>query len=167
MKPTASVSLDIDNQWSYMKTHGDAGWDSFPSYLDILLPRVVDFLGARNLKITFMVVGQDAALDRNHESLRLLATSGHEIGNHSFNHVPWLHRYSPQAIRDELSRAEDAIEFLMAGATAVAVGTANFYEPQTALQIIAGLREFLQRQGLQDVRQLVGSVQVGKPKALL
>lgn len=110
MKPTASVSFDIDNQWSYMKTHGDSGWESFPSYLDVLLPRVVDFMAARNLKITFMIVGQDAALEKNHEALKLLAKSGHELGNHSFNHEPWLHRYEPQAIRDELGRAEEAIE---------------------------------------------------------
>jgi dihydroorotate dehydrogenase (NAD+) catalytic subunit len=58
-----------------------------------------------------------------------------------------------------IQSAADAIEFLMAGATAVAVGTANFYEPQTALQVIAGLREFLQQQGMNDVRELVGSVQ--------
>jgi len=60
-----------------------------------------------------------------------------------------------------IQNAADAIEFLMAGATAVAVGTANFYEPQTALQVIAGLREFMQRHGLEDVRQLTGSVQTG------
>jgi dihydroorotate dehydrogenase (NAD+) catalytic subunit len=59
--------------------------------------------------------------------------------------------------------AEDAIEFFMAGATAVAVGTANFYEPQTALQVIAGLREFMARHNLQDVRELVGSVRT-EPK---
>ncbi len=29
-KPIASLSLDLDNKWSYMKTHGDAGWESFP-----------------------------------------------------------------------------------------------------------------------------------------
>jgi peptidoglycan/xylan/chitin deacetylase (PgdA/CDA1 family) len=110
MKPTASVSFDIDNQWSYMKTHGDAGWESFPSYLDLLLPRVVDFLAARSLRITFMVVGQDAALDKNHEALGILARAGHEVGNHSFKHEPWLHRYSPAAIRDELTKAEEAIE---------------------------------------------------------
>jgi len=56
----------------------------------------------------------------------------------------------------------DAIEFLMAGATAVAVGTANFYEPQTALQVIAGIREFMQNHDLEDVRKITGSVQVGK-----
>ncbi len=58
--------------------------------------------------------------------------------------------------------AADAIEFLMAGATAVAVGTANFYEPQTALQVIAGIREFMERKKLQDVREITGSVQVAK-----
>ena len=55
-----------------------------------------------------------------------------------------------------IQTAADAIEFLLAGATAVAVGTANFYEPQTALQVIAGLRQFMQQQRLQDVRDLVG-----------
>lgn len=58
-----------------------------------------------------------------------------------------------------IQTAADAIEFLLAGATAVAVGTANFYEPQTALQVIAGLREFMQRKDIGDVRELVGSVQ--------
>jgi dihydroorotate dehydrogenase (NAD+) catalytic subunit len=61
-----------------------------------------------------------------------------------------------------IQNAADAIEFMMAGASAVAVGTANFYEPQTALHVIAGIREFMQRKGLKDVRELVGSVQIGK-----
>lgn len=61
-----------------------------------------------------------------------------------------------------IQNAADAIEFMMAGATAVAVGTANFYEPQTALQVIAGIREFMQRRGLEDVAEIVGSVRVGK-----
>ena len=56
----------------------------------------------------------------------------------------------------------DAIEFIMAGATAVAIGTANFYEPQTALQVIAGLRQFMLQNGIQDVRELIGCVQTGK-----
>ena len=41
-KPLASLSLDLDNKWSYMKTHGDAGWEAFPSYLDIVVPRVLE-----------------------------------------------------------------------------------------------------------------------------
>ena len=109
-KRLASLSLDLDNKWSYMKTHGDAGWESFPSYLDIVVPRVLEFLEERRLKITFFVVGQDAALEKNHAALRSLADAGHEIGNHSFNHEPWLHLYSPEEISEEFSRAEQAIE---------------------------------------------------------
>ncbi len=61
-----------------------------------------------------------------------------------------------------IQNADDAIEFLMAGATAVAVGTANFYEPRTALQVIAGIRDFMEREKIQDVREITGSVQIGK-----
>jgi dihydroorotate dehydrogenase (NAD+) catalytic subunit len=61
-----------------------------------------------------------------------------------------------------IQSAADAIEFIMAGATAVAVGTANFYEPQTPLQVIAGIREFMQKHGIKDVREITGSVQVVK-----
>src|SRR5574341_867943 len=64
-KPIASLSLDLDNKWSYMKTHGDDGWKSFPSYLNLLVPRVLEFLKQRNLTITFFIVGQDAALEKN------------------------------------------------------------------------------------------------------
>jgi len=56
-----------------------------------------------------------------------------------------------------IQNADDAIEFLMAGATAVAVGTANFYEPQTALQVIAGIGEFMERKKIGDVREITGS----------
>ena len=59
-----------------------------------------------------------------------------------------------------IQSAADAIEFLMAGATAVAVGTANFYEPQTAPQVIAGIREFMVAKGIADVRDLTGSFRV-------
>jgi dihydroorotate dehydrogenase (NAD+) catalytic subunit len=44
----------------------------------------------------------------------------------------------------------------------VAVGTANFYEPQTPLQVIAGIHDFMQKHGIKDVSEITGSVQVGK-----
>ena len=75
-KPIASLSLDLDNQWSYMKTHGDAGWDTFPSYLDVVVPRVLAFLKERDLKITFFIVGQDAALEKNREAIASIAAAG-------------------------------------------------------------------------------------------
>ena len=109
-KPIASLSLDLDNKWSYMKTHGDAGWDSFPSYLDVCVPRFLEFLAQRDIKITVFVVGQDAALEKNHDALASISAAGHEIGNHSFHHEPWLHLYSRVQINEELARAEEHIE---------------------------------------------------------
>jgi hypothetical protein len=108
-KPIASLSLDLDNKWSYMKTHGDAGWQSFPSYFDVLVPRVLEFLDGLRLTITFFAVGQDAALEKNRDAFRAIAAAGHEIGNHSFNHEPWLNLYSEQEMEEELSKAEEAI----------------------------------------------------------
>lgn len=106
----ASLSLDLDNQWSYMKTHGDEGWQSYPSYLDIVIPRVLDFLKERDIKITFFIVGQDASLEKNHAALRMITDAGHEIGNHSFKHEPWLHLYSEEEVEYELAIAEENIE---------------------------------------------------------
>jgi hypothetical protein len=107
---TCSLSLDLDNQWSYMKTHGDAGWETFPSYLDLVVPRALEILDRFGWKITFFIVGQDAALEKNREALQAIAAAGHEIGNHSFNHEPWLHLYTKEQTADEIRRAEEAIE---------------------------------------------------------
>src|SRR5215510_12789490 len=97
-QPVMSLSLDLDNQWSYMRTHGNPGWESFPSFLDIVVPRILSFLQEQRLTITIFIVGQDAALAKNRAALAAIAAAGHEIGNHSFHHEPWLHLYSAQQI---------------------------------------------------------------------
>jgi dihydroorotate dehydrogenase (NAD+) catalytic subunit len=58
-----------------------------------------------------------------------------------------------------IQHAADAIEFMMAGASAVAVGTANFYAPQTAIEVVAGIRDYMERHGIGDLGSLVGSFQ--------
>lgn len=108
-RPSASLSLDLDNKWSYLKTHGDKQWATFPSYLDVVCPRVLEVLRKHDLKITFFIVGQDAALPENYDAIKSLADAGHEIGNHSFNHEPWLHLYSEAQIEAELTLAADHI----------------------------------------------------------
>lgn len=110
MRPMASISLDLDNQWSYMKTHGDAGWESFPSYLDVLIPYAIDALAAHDLRITFFIVGQDAALERNHNALAQITAAGQTVGNHSYHHEPWLHLYDRPRIEQEIDDTADAIE---------------------------------------------------------
>ena len=46
-----SLSLDLDNLWSYMKTHGDPRWQAFPSYLDTVVPRFLGLLDRFSMKI--------------------------------------------------------------------------------------------------------------------
>jgi len=57
-----------------------------------------------------------------------------------------------------ISTAPDALEFIIAGATAVAVGTANFTEPATAVAIIEGIDAYLVRNGMKGIVELVGSL---------
>ncbi|CAM3398951.1 polysaccharide deacetylase family protein [Zobellia roscoffensis] len=109
-KPFLSLSLDMDNQWSYMKIHGEEGWETYPSYLDIFVPHVLKVLDELNLKITFFIVGQDAAFEKNHKYLRDIADAGHDIGNHSFVHETWLHLYSREEMEKEIDTAHDIIE---------------------------------------------------------
>ena len=136
MNRYASLSLDLDNQWSYMKTHGDPEWKEYPSYLDVAVPRILDFLAARKLKITFFIVGQDAALEKNRAALAAVAAAGHEIGNHSFLHEPWLHLYSEQDLERELERAEQAIE-AVTGARTVGFRGPGFSLSATTLKVLA------------------------------
>ncbi|MBP3879595.1 MAG: dihydroorotate dehydrogenase [Lachnospiraceae bacterium] len=55
-----------------------------------------------------------------------------------------------------IASAEDAVEFLMAGARAVSVGTANFHDPCISVKIADGIRQFLERKGIGDVNEIVG-----------
>ncbi|MGA9469202.1 MAG: dihydroorotate dehydrogenase [Candidatus Macondimonas sp.] len=66
-----------------------------------------------------------------------------------------------------ITSAEDALEFLIAGASAVGVGTALFYDPLIVPRITAGIRAYLDAQGMRHVGELVGSIQAlsGTPGA--
>lgn len=57
-----------------------------------------------------------------------------------------------------IEKAEDALEFIMAGATAVSVGTANFYNPCTTLDVINGIEDYMIRNKIEDIHELIGCV---------
>lgn len=57
-----------------------------------------------------------------------------------------------------IQTAEDAIEFMMAGATAVSVGTANFRDPAAALRVIEGIERFMEEKGIEDINDIIGCV---------
>lgn len=54
--------------------------------------------------------------------------------------------------------AQDALEFIMAGASMVAVGTANFQEPDATIRVLEGIEEFMRQQNVKDIRELIGCV---------
>ena len=55
---------------------------------------------------------------------------------------------------------EDALEFLVVGAKAIQVGTANFVNPLVTLEIISGLEDYLRGQGLRDINEIIGTLEV-------
>ena len=57
-----------------------------------------------------------------------------------------------------IASAEDALEFILAGATAVAVGTANFRNPMTTIEVIDGIEDYMRRQNVDDITTLIGAV---------
>ncbi len=54
--------------------------------------------------------------------------------------------------------ATDAIEFLLAGATAIEIGTANFIDPAVTVKVAAGINDYLDRHGFRSVREIIGAL---------
>jgi peptidoglycan-N-acetylglucosamine deacetylase len=108
-KMLASVSLDLDNKWAYLKGYGSDRWQDYPSYLPECVPEILASLERLGLTITFFIVGQDASLELNRGAIGAIARAGHEIANHSFHHEPWLHLYSEAEIHQELEATEQAL----------------------------------------------------------
>ena len=138
-RPLASISLDLDDLWTYLRTHGDAGWSSRPSYLGSVVPLALDALDRAEVKLTFFVVGSDAANPRNARLFRTIVERGHEVGNHSFEHEPWLHRLSPSQLEAEVVRTQDAVAQVTGQRPTGFRGPGYSWSPE--------LLDFLERQG--------------------
>ena len=59
-----------------------------------------------------------------------------------------------------IMNAADAIEFLLAGASAIQIGTANFIDPTVAIKVLEGINEYLDRHGFQSVTEIIGALEV-------
>ena len=57
-----------------------------------------------------------------------------------------------------ISTWQDAVEFIMAGASAVAVGAMNFHDPYTTVRVIDGLRDYMEKNHVGDIKELIGCV---------
>jgi dihydroorotate dehydrogenase (NAD+) catalytic subunit len=54
----------------------------------------------------------------------------------------------------------DAVEFLLAGATAIEIGTANFIDPAVTVKVVEGINEYLDRHGFKSVKEIIGALEV-------
>ncbi|MEG2336853.1 MAG: dihydroorotate dehydrogenase, partial [Bacteroidales bacterium] len=57
-----------------------------------------------------------------------------------------------------IMNARDAIEFLLVGASAIQVGTANFIDPQITIKIIEGIEDYMEKQGVKDINEIIGKI---------
>ncbi len=57
-----------------------------------------------------------------------------------------------------IQNTEDALELILAGATAVAIGTANFHNPYATVETVDGIRAYMERHGIEDIKELIGAV---------
>ena len=57
-----------------------------------------------------------------------------------------------------ISCANDAIEFLLAGASAIQIGTANFIDPTVTIKVIDGINDYLDRNGFKSVKEIIGLI---------
>lgn len=108
--PPATLSLDLDDAWAYLRTRGERDWSSAPSVLPLAVERLLPVLSEMDLRITVFVVGHDAQKPEGQDAVRALAAAGHEIASHSLLHRGELASLPEAAIEEDLRHAADAIE---------------------------------------------------------
>ena len=109
-KMIASISLDFDNKWAYLRAAGREDWETSSSYLQLAADRIVETLGEFDLPLTAFIVGRDLAREEDREAVKSLGRVGEcEFANHSLNHLPWMHTMADDEIYDEIADTHDAI----------------------------------------------------------
>jgi peptidoglycan/xylan/chitin deacetylase (PgdA/CDA1 family) len=108
----AAVSVDIDEIDNYAAIYGLSGAldVSLTAVYDKALPRLAQLFAELDVPCTFFAIGRDLAREENAEALRALHGRGHEIANHSLNHLYDLTRRDRTTQQREISGGADAIE---------------------------------------------------------
>jgi peptidoglycan-N-acetylglucosamine deacetylase len=108
-KLRASLSLDLDNEWSYLKIQGNSRWESLPTYFPVFIPYVLELFKRLQLNVTFFIVGQDLTIPENIPYLKKIIEEGHSVANHSMNHESWLSAYSEEQLFHEVYETDSLI----------------------------------------------------------
>lgn len=106
-----AISVDLDEIHHYYAIHGLAAPAAPAAHqvYDTALARFRDFARAERLPLTLFVVGRDVARRENASALRVLASEGHELGNHTLDHCYDLSRLSRAEMRAQVAGAADAL----------------------------------------------------------
>lgn len=104
MKPAATLSLDLDDLWAYLRAQGDPNWDMTPSILSLAAERLLPVLRDLDLRLTVFVVGRDLTRPVARAVAAALAEAGHEVASHSLEHHADLASKPPAEIAADLGR---------------------------------------------------------------
>lgn len=136
-KPLASLSLDLDNKWAYLRAAGREDWESRPGYLSLAIERIVETLGEFDLPMTVFTVGRDLVKDEDCHAIQSLnRLSRWEPANHSLNHLPWMHTMDPAEIAEEIETTDARIR-QVTGCRPVGFRGPGFSCPDEVLRVLA------------------------------
>ena len=108
--PIASLSLDLDNKWAYLRAAGREDWESRPGYLPLVIDRITEMLGELNLPLTVFTVGRDLVEEEDCRAIESFdRLTRWEPANHSLNHLPWMHTMDVAEIADEIEITDGRI----------------------------------------------------------
>jgi len=108
-----SFSVDLDEIACYSAIHGLATDAECHAVFDLALGRILDFAARQRLPLTLFVIARDLERERNVEILRRAVRQGHEIGNHSLDHLYDLTKRERPTQKQQVAEASDRIETLL------------------------------------------------------
>lgn len=136
-KPIASLSLDLDNKWAYLRAAGRKDWAERPGYLPMAVDRIVDLLNDLELPLTVFVVGRDLAEPVDRDAIRSFdRLPCWEPANHSLNHLPWMHTMDGEEIAGEIDVTTRRIVETL-GRRPVGFRGPGFSCPESVLAVLA------------------------------
>lgn len=105
----AILTVDLDNLWVYQQVYGGSDWWRLDSFLELVVPRLVQLIDRAEVPATVFTVGMDARRAENRRQFRSLLSAGCELANHSMMHSFGIARLRRAELVAELSEAHDAV----------------------------------------------------------
>lgn len=110
MSMNINIHVDCDPLWVYASEYGASPDYEDASIYERSLPELLEMLEKRNLRATFFVIGRDLELRTCRAFCRLVLDRGHQIGNHSYSHLPDVHKLTHAERRLEILNCHNAVQ---------------------------------------------------------